>query len=87
MAEYMGPREELEAWVRPQVEAWSHGVCALVKIAKWNPQSFYVGLWILFQLEWKYLQRTFPIVVTLMGPIKEALQETFSPMLFLGGRG
>ena len=23
---YLGPQEELEAWVKPQVEAWAHGV-------------------------------------------------------------
>ena len=22
---YLGPQEELEAWVKPQVEAWAHG--------------------------------------------------------------
>ena len=23
---YLGPQEELEAWIKPQVEAWAHGV-------------------------------------------------------------
>ena len=30
---YLGPQEELEVWVKHQVEAWSHGVRVLVKIA------------------------------------------------------
>ena len=30
---YLGPQEELEAWVTPQVEAWSHGVGVLGKIS------------------------------------------------------
>ena len=30
---YLGPQEELEAWVKPQVEAWDHGVRVLSKIA------------------------------------------------------
>ena len=30
----MGPREKLEAWVRPKVEAWAHRICNLAKIAK-----------------------------------------------------
>ena len=30
---YLGPQEELEAWVKPQVEAWAHGVKVLAKIA------------------------------------------------------
>ena len=34
----MGPREELEAWARPNVEAWSQGVLTLAKIAKKYPQ-------------------------------------------------
>ena len=36
------------------------------------------------QLEWQYLQRTAPIVGTLMGPIKEALRKKFFPALFGG---
>ena len=30
---YLGPRDQLEAWVKPQVEAWAHGVRVLDKIA------------------------------------------------------
>ena len=33
------------------------------------------------QLEWKYLQRTVPVVGTLMGTIEEALREKFFPAL------
>ena len=36
------------------------------------------------QLEWEYLQRTLPVVVTMMGPIEETLREKFSPALFRG---
>ena len=46
----------------------------------------YVGLGVLLQLEWQYLQRTVPGVVTLIGPIDEALIETFFLMLFRGSR-
>ena len=30
---YLGPQEELEAWVKPQVEAWAHGVTVLCRIS------------------------------------------------------
>ena len=30
---YLGPQKELEAWVKPQVEAWAHGVRFLSQIA------------------------------------------------------
>ena len=30
---YLGSQEELEAWVKPQVEAWTHGVRVLGKIS------------------------------------------------------
>ena len=30
---YLGPQEKLETWVKPQVEAWDHGVIVLGKIA------------------------------------------------------
>ena len=33
LGEYLGPQEELEAWVKPQVEAWAHRVKVLAKIA------------------------------------------------------
>ena len=36
------------------------------------------------KLEWKYLQRTVPRVVTLMGNIKEALREKLFPVIFGG---
>ena len=48
----MGPKEELEAWVRPKVTAWDHSVCTLTKIAKQNPQSVYAGLGMSLKLEW-----------------------------------
>ena len=39
MGAYLSPREKLEAWVQPKVEAWYHGVYNLAKIAKQFPQS------------------------------------------------
>ena len=37
LEEYLGPREEVEAWVQPQVEAWANRVQILCKIAKRHP--------------------------------------------------
>ena len=34
---YLGPQEELEVWVKPQVEAWAHGVRVLGKISQRQP--------------------------------------------------
>ena len=82
---YLGPQEELEAWVKPQVEAWAHGVRVLAKISRRHPQSVYGGLGMSLQSEWKYLQRNVPGVGTLMGPIEEALREKFFPSPFGGG--
>ena len=79
---YLGRQAELEAWVKPQVEAWAHGVTVLAKISRRPPQSAYAGLGLSLQSEWKYLQRTVPGVGTLMGPIEEALIEKFFPALF-----
>ena len=36
----------------------------------------------LLQLEWQYLQSTVPGVVTLIGPIEEALREKLLPVPF-----
>ena len=36
------------------------------------------------KLKWQYLQRTFPRVGTLMGPIEETLREKIFPALFKG---
>ena len=83
---YLGPQAELEAWVKPQVEVWAHGVKVLAKIPRRHPQLAYAGLGMSLQLEWQYLQRTVPGVGTLMGHIKEALREKFFPSLFGGGR-
>ena len=66
---YLGPREQLEGWVRPKVEAWAHGFFTLDKIAKWYPQSTYSCLFMLFHLERQYLKKTVPGVGSMMGPI------------------
>ena len=71
--------------MKPQVEAWAHGVRFLGKISQRHPQLAYARLGMSLQLEWKYLQRTVPGVGTLMGPIDDALREKFFPALF-GGR-
>ena len=71
-------------WVKPQVEAWAHGVRVLAKIYQRHPQSDYSVLGISLQLKWQYLQKNVPVVGTLIGPIEEALREKFFPAL-LGG--
>ena len=81
---YLGPQAELEAWVKPQVEAWAHGERVLAKIARRHLQSAYAGLVMSLQLEWQYLQRAVPGFGTLMGPIEEALREKLFPSLFRG---
>ena len=48
---YLGPRDQLEAWVKPQLEARAHGVRVLGKISRRHPQSAYAGLEISLQLE------------------------------------
>ena len=50
MGAYLGPREELEAWMCPKVEAWSHGVRTLAKIAKQYPHLSYAGLGVSLQI-------------------------------------
>ena len=81
---FLRPREELDEWVRPKVEAWAHGVRTLDKIAKQYPQLAYYGLGMSLQIEWQYLQRTVPGVGTMMGPIEDTLREDFFPALFGG---
>ena len=48
---YLGPREEIEALVRPKVEAWTHRVRTLAKISKQCPQLAYDGLGILLHIK------------------------------------
>ena len=72
--------------MRPQVEAWDHGYRTLGKISERHPNLAYDGLGMLLQLEWQYLKRTFPIVGTLMSPIKGYLRETPPPRYSGGGR-
>ena len=65
--------------MKTQVEAWAHRVGVLGKIDRRQPQLAYDSLVILFQLEWQYLQRNFPIVGTLVGPIEEVLRDKCFP--------
>ena len=76
---YLGPQAELEEWIKPQVEAWAHGVRVLAKIARRHPQSAYADLGMSLQSEWQYLKRTVPRVGTLIGHIEEALREKIPP--------
>ena len=48
---YLGPQEELEAWVKPQMEAWAHGIRVLAKISRRHPQSAYDRLVMSLQSE------------------------------------
>ena len=88
-SQYLGaniyPQDQLEAWVKHQVEAWAYGVRVLGKISQRHPQSAYAGLGMSLQLEWQYLQNNVPGVGTLMGPFEDALREKFLPALFGGG--
>ena len=81
---FLGSREELEVWVRPQVGTWDRGVCTPAIISKHHPHLAYYGLGMYLQLECQYLQRTVPGVGNLMGPFEEALRETFFLVLFRG---
>ena len=83
----MGPKEELEEWVRTKLESWAHRVRTIAKIAKRYPQSAYSGLGMSIQLEWYYLQRTVPGVGSLMDPIEYSLREAFFPAVFGEGGG
>ena len=47
---YLGPREELEAWLKPQVEGWAHQVKFLGKISKQHPQLSYAVSGVSLQL-------------------------------------
>ena len=46
---YIGPQEELEELVKPQVEEWAYGVRVLSKMNRRHPQSAYYGFGILLQ--------------------------------------
>ena len=67
------------------MDAWAHGLSTLYEISKLHPQLDYTILGISLQLKWQYLQRTIPVVGTLVGYIRDSLRETFFPAI-LGGR-
>ena len=67
-----------------QGEGMVHRLRILARIAKRYPQSAYVSLGVLIQMEWQYLQRTVPWVGSLMGTLEDALREAFFPTLFGG---
>ena len=47
---YLGPQEELVAWVKSQVEEWAHGVIVFGKISQQHPKSSYSGLGVFLQI-------------------------------------
>ena len=66
------------------MEAWYHRFHTLYKITKKHPYFYYDILGISIQLKWQYLQRTVPIVGTMVGLIEESLRENFLPVIVLG---
>ena len=50
LASYLGLKEKLEAWIKPQVESWSHRVRVLGKISLRHPQLAYAILGMTLQL-------------------------------------
>ena len=48
---YLGPQDKLEAWVKPQVEAWAHRFRVLGQIARRQPQPAYASFGMSLQLE------------------------------------
>ena len=49
---YIGPQEELDVWVKPQVEAWAHEVRFLGKISRGQTQLAYAYWGMPIQLKW-----------------------------------
>ena len=50
LGDYLSPGEELESWVKPQVEAWVHRIKVLSIIFKKHPQTVYYSLGMSLQL-------------------------------------
>ena len=48
---YIGPQKELEAWVKPQVEASAHRVGVLGQVYQRHLHSDYAGLGMSLQIE------------------------------------
>ena len=63
---------------------WAHGVSTLGKIATRHPHQAYAGLGVQLQIKCKYMQRTNPVVDTLVVTIEEARREIFFPAIFRG---
>ena len=82
---YLGLQDQLEVWVKPQVEAWAHRVIFLGKIAQRHPKLAYSGLGMLLQLEWQYLRMTVPGVGTLIGPNQGGPKREILPLAIWGG--
>ena len=57
------------------MEKWAEGVIDLEKFTKRHPQMAYAGLGMPLQLEWQYLQKTVPGVVSLMELIESDIRE------------
>ena len=75
MGAYLGPREELEAWVHTKLEAQAYRVRTLSKIAKRYSQLACAILGMSLRIQSQYLQRTVPGDSTLMGHIEDELRE------------
>ena len=58
----------------------------LAEVARKYPQSAYTRLQKSLQQEWAFIQRVTPVVGDSLGPVEEALKDTYMPALFEGLR-
>ena len=81
---YIGPWEDIDEWVRPNVDPWNGGIIFITKVATRHPKTVYSGIGMSLQLECQYHKNTVPKVGFLMGAIKRALREALFHDLFGG---
>ena len=83
MGGFCGRQEEMDQLIRPKVQEWAETTNTLFRFAVRYPQMVYSGLMVLLQAGWQYLMWNNQGVGEYMGPVKEALSNTFLPKLLV----
>ncbi len=76
---YVGKCDEVRQLIGAKVECWIDAIECLSQAAVSYPQSAYAAFTHSLSAEWTYLQRVAPNIADVLEPLRDAIQQQFTP--------
>jgi len=81
LGSFIGGKLETE-WMVSKIDDWIEAVGQVAEMAKYVPQSAYVGIQRVLQQEWTFVQRVVPNIANLFSGLEVSILTSFS-IIFL----